>query len=181
LADVVRWQADHDISVRPGGFPVGRHTAQVLDRRQQSTLSGVVSCVEVFSSDLLRDLRPEVGEDEVRDWMKRKKAWHRHLQVAFGDLPTWPALHGFVEARNAIQHGLGSLTNSQLGVMAGKPRDYTHREETLSLLRMAKVSLDADRVIVGHEDVIRCVNTASAFVRDLDAKAYTAQLRLPAN
>ncbi len=181
LADIVWWQADHAGQARLRGFAAGRHIAQVLERHQQSVLSGVVSCVEVFSSDLLRDLRPRVGEQEVFTWPKREKAWRQHLHLTLGDLPAWSALCGFIEARNAIQHGLGALTNSQLGITAGKPRDYTRREDTLSRLRAAKVRLDADRIIVGDDDVIHCVNTADAFIRDLDVQAYAAQLIHPAN
>lgn len=180
LADIVRWRADHTELAQPELLAAGRHVAQVAGRHRQSVLSGVMSCVEVFSSGLLLDLRPEVGEQEVFSWQKREKAWREHLGLELRDLPVWAVLCGFIEARNAILHGLGALTNPQLGITGGKPRNYNRREETLTSLRAANVRLDADRVIIGDNDVIRCVNTANSFVRELDAHAYAAQLNLPA-
>jgi hypothetical protein len=175
LADISRWRGDHVAVTRPGRFTPGRHIAEVLERRHQSTLSGVVSCVEVYATDLLQDLQPAISEQEVSTWREREKAWRQHLHLTLADLQIWPALCGFVAARNAIQHGLGALTNMQLGISADKPRNYNYREDTLSVLRAAKMRLDADRVIVGADDVGRCISTANAFVRELDAQAYAAQ------
>jgi hypothetical protein len=92
LADVSRWRQDHVATLQPEEPTPGRHVAEVLERRYQSALSVVVSCAEVFTTDLLCDLRPEVTDSEVSTWQKREKAWRQHLDVKLADLPIRAAL-----------------------------------------------------------------------------------------
>lgn len=71
---------------------------------------------------------------------------------------------GYVEVRNAIQHGLGRLTAQQLD----------RREQTLSRIAASGVDLNGDRVTVTDDDVDRCYRTCRRFVHHADGAAFHA-------
>lgn len=74
----------------------------------------------------------------------------------------WLRMMGYVEIRNAIQHGLGRLTESQVSA---------RRHDTLRWIRASGVYLDGDQVRLAGSDVAACFATCAAFVIWLDTKA----------
>jgi hypothetical protein len=140
----------------------GRHHHSMAELRSRNVLTDLVATVENFTGGLLLNLRPTVTHDEVGTWDKKRKAWLKHTAVDFRLLPTWTSLLGFVEARNAIQHGLGRLTDRQLG---------KHRGEVLAAIAATNLRLNGDMVLLTEEDVEECATTCACFVRSLDLAA----------
>lgn len=72
----------------------------------------------------------------------------------------WPVLMGYVRVRNALQHGLGRLTDLQL---YGKDR-----AKTMASISACGVGLNGDIVTVIEADVARCYRVSAEFVAFLD-------------
>jgi hypothetical protein len=120
-----------------------------------------VAVVENFTSQRLLKLRANLAESDVFSWEKRRTSWARHASVDFTHIvPHWQMMQGFIEARNALQHGLGRLTDFQL-----KPQ---RRAQVLADLKFAKVPLIGDLVLVNAETVSTCRKHCADFVVALD-------------
>jgi hypothetical protein len=137
-----------------------RHAPERLTTRDANAIVDLVAVAESFCVARLNSIG--IGAD-VNTWDKRSKAWLKR-SVDFDGYPGWPLLMGFVEVRNAVQHGLGRLTDRQLG---------KHKTQILGWLAAAAVRLNGDGIILGPDDVARCDRTCVEFVRWLDTSAPT--------
>jgi hypothetical protein len=137
----------------------GRHAAQRLVTRDANALVDLVAVAESFCVARLASVG--IAAD-VNTWDKRAKAWLKRSVDLAQAYPGWGPLLGFVEVRNAIQHGLGRLTDRQLG---------KRKAQTLTYIAAATVRLNGDAIIVGPDDVARCDRNCASFVRWLDAAA----------
>src|SRR6266566_8914198 len=90
----------------------------------------LIALAENFAVLRLISVRPSVTPDAVSTWQKRERAWSQSTGVQLSSYKRWQSLSGFIEARNAIQHGLGNLTDRQLG---------ENRTRVLSQLKSAGV------------------------------------------
>jgi hypothetical protein len=105
-----------------------------------------------------------VKENEILSWEKRITAWDRHTGIKLEKtIADWPVLRGFIEVRNALQHGLGHLTDMQLG-----PKRH---DEVLSWIGKTGVTLHGDLVRVDELAVERCRRVCAEFVVSLDTAA----------
>jgi len=139
----------------------------------ESSYLRIVTVAEAFadarSVTLLQGLaRPEkqllglVAQYEVRSnytWEARRESYERVHAVRFVDCPDWTNLKTGAEIRNAIAHGLGTLTVRQRGELARWQRRFPQ----------VRVRLDGYRVEISPEAVQECLRYVSAFVRWLDA------------
>ena len=143
----------------------GRHIRYEHDQvRHNNTVVDLVAVAENFTTRRLLELRSSLTENDVFNWERRRRAWARHAQVDLTmETPNWNSLQGFVQARNALQHGLGYLTDFQLS-----PRN---RERTLKEIRAAQILLFGDRVYIEDETVSRCAEVCVSFVLALDRVA----------
>lgn len=115
---------------------------------------------EFFTGAQLRLLDPQVTENEIFSWPKREKAW-RLRGVELSDAGAqWTKLRGYIEIRNALQHGLGRLTDHQL--------DGKRRTEVLSDIRTTGCYLDGNLVRLRRQDIDEAFFTCAAFVAWLD-------------
>jgi hypothetical protein len=96
------------------------------------------------------------------NWIGRIKMWKKHGGVDLAVFPEMQTVLGFAEVRNALEHGLGRLTERQLG---------EHRDQVLTQIAAAGVRLDGDLVLVTPDDVSRCGNVGERFVHFLDLNA----------
>lgn len=147
------------------GLIRSRHTAADGRNMYGNAISDLMSVTEAFVVARFLDLKPTASENAVANWDRRAKAWSAHLGVPLASHPKWPAMRGFAETRNAIQHGLGRLTERQLG---------KHRESTLSYIDAAEITLNGDLVVLVHDDIQRCHHTCAEIVLYLDNAAPTA-------
>ncbi|GAB4062476.1 hypothetical protein GCM10028777_02340 [Angustibacter speluncae] len=141
----------------------GRHASRPEQTREANAVVDMVAVAEAFSIDRLLDSWPSTPPANVGTWKKRQKAW---LDVG-ADLTgatSWAALMGYVEVRNALQHGLGRLTDQQMG----------RRDQTLTRVAASGVDLNGDRVTVRDNDVDRCYCTCRNFVHQADKIALGA-------
>lgn len=139
--------------------PLGRHSPDRLATRDANTLVDLVAVAESFCVARLATVGITA---DVSTWDKRAKAWLNRSIDLVGACPGWLALMGFVEARNAIQHGLGRLTDRQLG---------KHTAQSLAFISAAAIRLNGDAIVIGTDDIARCARVCAAFIRCLDAAA----------
>lgn len=150
-------------AVGKGGESGGRHAPpDSTSIRCANALVDTVAVCENFVTARLLAIRPSLPFDEVSTWKKRQRAWLNEASVDLASLPGWYEVVGFVEARNALQHGLGRLTELQLD---------RWRNETLKALATATVGLVGDRVAVDGRAAERCADACQRLIVALDAKA----------
>lgn len=102
--------------------------------------------------------------DAAGSWERRREVWMQ-LRVDLASFPGDAALRGFVEARNAVAHGLGRLTWLQTRTVAAQ-------RTTTEMLKAADLRVVDSRVGLLPRDVESCGRTVKAFVTWLDAQAY---------
>lgn len=150
---------------RPAGEP-GRHLpARELDSHVNA-LVDLVAVTESFFADRLAEVVP--GPRQPSAWHDRVKALRGATGFDVAAHPRWPELMGFVEARNALQHGLGRLTNKQLDPTSDNGRE-PRRVQVLRNLAASRLSLNGDRVSVLPSDVERCAAACRELVLAADA------------
>jgi hypothetical protein len=143
---------------------IGRHLLENDRLRHANALVDLVAVVENFTSQRLLKLRPNLTDNDVFSWEKRRTSWSGHANVDLMSIaPHWALLQGFIEARNALQHGLGRLTDFQLSSQ--------RRDRVLENLRFANVPLIGDLVLVDAETVRTCRNSCADFILVLDNTA----------
>jgi hypothetical protein len=145
----------------------GRHVWTASDRlRHANAIIDTVAVVETYTTARLLSVVPALTEQEASTWQKRESAWLRHGGVDFGTLrPTWSKVSGFVEVRNALQHGLGRLTDSQLS--------KRRRDSVLEAIRATSITLNGDLVVLRSGDVTECSGVCADFISSLDVAAPT--------
>jgi hypothetical protein len=121
-----------------------------------------MAIVESFTSARLLNLRSHVTPDNVSTWKRRETAWSNHGGVNLANHQDWYALLGFMEVRNGLQHGLGKLTDRQLG---------NYRDNTLKYIGAANVYLNGDQIILVEENIVNCERICTDFVKWLDFEA----------
>jgi hypothetical protein len=141
----------------------GRHLRDAAVVRHGNALTDLVAVLESFTVARLLNLRPAVSHNQVMKWTDRIKIWRNQGGVDLTTFPHMQAVQGFVEVRNALEHGLGRLTERQL--------DPKYRDEVLAHIAAAGVRLDGDRVLITPENVGRCSEVGKDFVRFLDLSA----------
>lgn len=164
LAQVMSRLVDHRRLMRLDtvtGSASGR-LRQLPRTRHGNALVDTVAVAESFSSGRLLIIRPTISYDEVSTWSRRQKAWARHTSVNLKTYQDWSALMGFVHVRNALQHGLGRLTDQQL---------YRFRDQVLNEIHASSVNLNGDMLTVTDGDVSRCGTVSAGFIRWLDSAA----------
>ena len=139
----------------------GRHSAGRFRARDANAIVDFVAIAESFSIGRLVHIRSIAAGDLLR-WAQRKKAWSKHVNVDLASFHDWGSLMGFVEARNAIQHGLGRLTDHQLG---------KYKQEVLGSLDAANLSRNGDVLLFSEQDVARCFEVCGGFIEWLDSTA----------
>ncbi|MFK4088780.1 hypothetical protein ACI2LF_31990 [Kribbella sp. NPDC020789] len=150
-------------SACPGG---GRHMVG-HESHEQNALVDAVAYAESFCTARLQ-LMAAVPDNDVSTWPKRQRAWSKHAKLALTDAGAdWLQLRGYVEIRNAIQHGLGRLTNRQLS--------GGDRQLTLDWIRRTDCYLDGDAIRLVSSDVAACFATCTRFVVWLDTEAALPQ------
>ncbi|GAA4638200.1 hypothetical protein GCM10023196_094980 [Actinoallomurus vinaceus] len=142
----------------------GRHVILHNQLRHENALIDLVAIAENFTSRRLLELRPSLDDGDVFNWEKRRKAWDKHAGVDITKITSdWGRLLGFIEARNALQHGLGRLTERQL--------ISSHRDKIFASLKAAEIKLTGDRVYIDNESVSNCRRVCGNFVIALDNAA----------
>lgn len=143
----------------------------------QATLVRFLSITESFASGtLIRYTEPlflpaghpvikavygDAEEKAIFQWESMKKSYHSWLGVQW-DEALWKPVKVLTDVRNAIAHGLGSLTRKQTRRRGG--------EAIRNSLAAAGVTLDGDKLILDDAFLGRAARTCSAFIEDVDLR-----------
>lgn len=152
-------------------------TYEIGNARAQAYFLRVVSIVEAYTDAALemmfRRVVPSSSAAAVRlleshmleatqRWDARKKSFAEHHALLLSDassgFPQWSKLDGMIEVRNAVAHGLGSLTRQQ----------RRHATRTAGRCSQVGVRIEAGEVIVDHASLTTAAGVAEAFVTWLD-------------
>ena len=141
-------------------------------------LPHIVAIAEEFSRRLLRT-KTEVqvpqdrlvlqklwlkAEDQAEGrWDEHLKAWKDWHRIPLASESIYTNLRPFIEARNAIMHGLGELTRRQ----RRRGEEKTLRGE----LKHVGIDVIGTRLVVHDKAVARCAGVCRAFVETLDRRA----------
>lgn len=154
---------------------LGRVRVSPAQEQAQATLVRMLSITEAFTGDtLLRHAEPlarasrhlvavavydDAAVAAVRDWQAMRAAYKRWLEVPWRD-PEYGPVQTLADARNAVVHGLGTLTRQQTRKDASGLR---------ARLTAAKAVVGADdSLVLPEEFVVEAARTCRRFVRHVD-------------
>lgn len=143
-------------------FPRQRHVREHERSLVENAVTDLLALTEAFFVARLLAADPSIKEEKLRTWQGRSTACQARISVPVASHGDWRPLMGYVEARNAVQHGQGRLTRRQLA---------EHRKDVLSALAAADVHLNGDLVVLVAEDVTSCHRACASIVRYLDEQA----------
>jgi hypothetical protein len=164
--------------------PIVRSSVGALDTlrvRHEDALARFMSIADEFTAGLLVEVTERVIPSERRvsvmwdryvdketdTWDQRFGSWESLHEVRVAAFPAYDAFRGYVEARNALIHGLGALTRKQL----------KNPKKVLGRLSSAKVRTVGNRLELATENVLGCATVVSEFVRWLDREGADAAAR----
>jgi hypothetical protein len=98
---------------------------------------------------------------ETDTWEQRIATWRLIHSISIPSSPRYDVLFAFIQARNAIVHGLGSLTRKQL-------RDRT---KSVARLRAARISVSGTQLVLNDSHVEQCADAVRRLIRWLDDAA----------
>lgn len=167
--------------LRPSRLVASRSGAESIEARRvrvEDALSRLVSIAEEFSVALLVELTEarlptdarvatlweRYVERETDTWEQRFGSWASLHQIVFTSFPKYSPLRGFIEARNAIMHGLGTLTRKQL----------KNPQKAIGRLNAARVGVVSNRLILTQDHVTECAGVMRELIRWLDHEASSA-------
>jgi hypothetical protein len=143
-----------------------------LEIAQQATLIRLSSITEAYCGDALIEaaemlaqpgptrivqaLWDEAAIKATRTWNEQKFAYKKWLQLTI----KWEVIDAMADARNAIAHGLGSLTRQQIKDQA----TITARLATLS------IGLSGQDIVLSDRSLKGLALKARTFILDLDTQ-----------
>lgn len=151
------------------GAVFGRYDFEQV--RNQSEYLRMVSIVEAFldacgdrqfehrslgQDEFLRAVIQQARDKSLRTWDDRIAAYARLHGVVLGKCNKWSDIDAAREVRNAIAHGLGTLTKRQ------------RTPSVMEKVRAVSVELLEGRIMVSEQALIRLASSASEFIADVD-------------
>jgi hypothetical protein len=141
--------------------------------RFEATYLRLIGIVEAYADSMCSDLFRRYPVDQVPmlralitaaetqasiNWKERKSAFSDYHGVSLGSCERWSELDAGIEIRNAIAHGLGTLTKRQ--------RNHRSREKMKSV---GAVIVD-DRLMLNDKALEKCLVFTREFVKSVDSK-----------
>lgn len=146
-------------SVGDRGSPVGRFGGPQTgfgDRATQFAVANVVGIVEHYAEQTL--LGAGAPPNKVRTWDNKLEAWSdifgKELATA---CPAFQPMRGYYEARNAIMHRRGELTDTQ------------RKDAVYERINAAGLTLIGFNVVVNLTTLHACASTCLSCIEQLDA------------
>jgi hypothetical protein len=148
-------------------------------RRVEDAIARLLSITEEFTFGLLIEVTErQLPANRVVDvlweahidratetWNQRMGAWNELHEVSFSSgFSGYDRLLGFIEARNAIVHGLGRLTRKQTHTVKA-------RRATVGRLKAARIDVVGARLTLNIDHVTGCGETVRGFIYWLDGAA----------
>jgi hypothetical protein len=141
--------------------------------RAQSEYLRLVSIVEAFVDTCcnhLFDLKTQGHDMFVRNlaaaardqasinWEERKSAFATFHHVPLGNCASYSDVAAAVQVRNAVAHGLGSLTRRQ------------QNKKDMTKIASVGINFRNQALVIDARALDRCVRFSAAFVADVDAR-----------
>jgi hypothetical protein len=98
----------------------------------------------------------QVAIDTTRTWEAQKDAFKKWHQIS----PNWLELEGLAEVRNAVAHGLGTLTR----------RQQRSHSSTMTKINRTGISVVNDKVVLEEQDLISAAKACRALISQIDAE-----------
>lgn len=161
---------------------LGLSATQVTELPAHDAIVRMVSYAEHYASTELRATvetrltgegpiydaaRAQITHQLDANWHSRSTRSKSWLALDLRAQASFRRLEGFVEARNAIVHGLGELTDQQLS--------NSRRKKTHQRLREARIPLSGRRLLIEERHVVSCAENVCAFAAWLDASIPSAK------
>lgn len=166
-SDIRLLRAEQERMLRFGAVPaLGRIPGfgpTPAERAVHLALTTVVALTEHFSAQRLLS-RHGVAVNSTTSWPSQEKAWVKYWSLSLNSLPSYLAFRGFNEARNAVMHGLGELTQMQ--------RQPERIKDIKARLEAAQLRVVSSVVVIHRTDFERCAGTCLEFVAELDAATH---------
>jgi hypothetical protein len=140
--------------------------------RMQAAYFRLISIVEAFT-DVLADalfqrvlptrdqLVSRLVEDRLlqssSNWDERKYTYTNFYSISLGSCPAWSKLDAGIEVRNAIAHGLGTLTPRQ-----------RKKASLAGQLSAVGVTVESGRIILDGRSLEECLDYCRTYVQWLD-------------
>lgn len=160
-----------------GWSRISGRTTRTADQvhRIEDALTRFMAIADEYTFGLLVDLtEARLGTDSVTEvlwefyieretdsWKRRFGSWKALHGVSIPSFPRYDRLLGYIEARNAIAHGLGSLTRKQ----------QKSKDKTIAHLRAARIGLTDLRLALVEDHALECAALIRAFIEWLDHEA----------
>lgn len=160
---------------RGGARLEGTRAVLLADPRHGLVLPHMTSIAEEFSRELLlscsaphldlghpmrRDLWVRMENQNEGGWEEHIDCWKRWHSIRVKLCPQYRNLMTFVQARNAIMHGVGHLTRRQLRADGG--------ESLRRDLKVVGISAVGTRLLIGDRALDACVEVACGYIAWLD-------------
>ncbi|WP_460626704.1 hypothetical protein [Intrasporangium mesophilum] len=130
----------------------------IVEAYVDSLSSDLFQTRTVDTDQMIRNLIKAAEEEAENTWDTRKTAFRDYHLVPLGDCSSWSKIDAAIVVRNAIAHGLGSLTRRQ--------RNRKDRQK----VRDAKVGLTDDVIHVDGTSLSMLLGAADSFIRDVDRR-----------
>jgi len=152
-----------------GSGPLGAYDSNRV--RCESAYLRLISIVEAYVDSLCSELfrqqtshqgpmfRALVAAAEARastNWDERKTAFNDYHSVSLSSCSRWSEVDAGIYVRNAIAHGLGSLTRRQ------------RSQKVRSKIRSVDVAVVDNRLVLTDVALVRCLSFSNDFIRSID-------------
>ncbi|QIK72227.1 hypothetical protein G7070_08025 [Propioniciclava coleopterorum] len=128
------------------------------DRATQLAVANIAGIVEHYAEQML--LAAGCNPMKIKTWGDKPRAWKVTFNADIEDMGTCPSftlMRGFYEARNAIMHRRGELTDSQ------------RNQRIFARLMAARIERVGYRIVVNGNTVRSCAEVCVQCVQELDA------------
>ena len=162
---------------QPRGRMEGTRGVLLADPRHSMVLPHLTAIAEEFSHRTLvlcslplmdfdkamhRELWSDASLKAEGSWGRHREAWFKWHGIQLTTAPDFPKFNAYIDARNAIMHGLGELTRMQTRKDGGKA--------VIQKLKSVGISMHGLRLVIAPSVLKECAHTARRFIEWLDTE-----------
>lgn len=150
------------VSALPGANLVLPHLVAIAEEFSRRLLFAVSDPLVTRDHPLRAELWRLAERQADSTWSRQQSAWKKWHGIDLKQFSGWDELCGFIDARNALMHGLGELTRRQLGADGG--RSVRERMSAAGLVTSGR------RLILDGASAGNCAAIAGRFIGWLDGE-----------
>lgn len=146
---------------------------RVVSIAEEYSRSSLINAVEARlppANRLVARFWERVSADAESTWPQQAQAWNQWFEVNVQGSDAYKELQPYIDARNAIAHGLGSLTRKQLGGDGGAA--------VRKRLADAGIFVEGIRIVLDEVSVVEGSQRAAEYVGWLDERFQALPVHL---